>query len=464
MKKPTAFKPRELLNLLAILLVIVVLAMGLASSFLFQTAQFIYIPFFFIFLLIITQYQKKISPIEAASKSWFLITVKVLGAFLLLIFFYFGFAHGLLLYQAASYDVQGQPVFSQFFNDEQLLWALKLSVMAWVIASGLALAMAALDKEKISQFFMPLIKPTSRYALVLDTIITSSVGFALLLFMSMVSVEVTRSVVAYAGYERPAYPELTAFILALFLWAGYYLFGLKKRLLKLSDQSVSVGRIFIMQTAWVIALLLLGQGFIIFFPQEMILPLAKPLVNIFTGFDYEKTWLYITLTVALMSAPLLARFLVRILSGLPMRFAALLLVLPLCIGLPMVYQWGYAWVPSVHFVAVGLENVVYRVGPASLISIGSLFVLLLCFMGSKSLQMAWVDLMPQHMGKRPRRLRHMLGQQTYFFMLITMIYLFFASSGYYFLNSIFLVFMTLTLLWVSLYLFYTLTYKLTKGR
>jgi hypothetical protein len=259
------------------------------------------------------------------------------------------------------------------------------------------------------------------------------------------------------GLQWPIYPEVTAFILVLTLFVGYRLFHLKLRVKKQAEKSISIGRLLLMQTAYLVGLLLIGQAIIAFFPQQMILPLSKPIMNFLPSLSYETTWLLLTITLAITSAPLLARLLARLLTGLTIGKAGLLLFLPFLLGCILYFLLGLEWVPPAQYIPITLENIIYKVVPALFILIGTLVLLLACFMGSTSLQMAWVDIMPAHFGLRIRRLRGLLADQTLLFIIITAIFLFFANKGYYFMIGIYFVPLTLILLWVSLYLFYTLT-------
>lgn len=462
MKITAAFKVKELYQLFGVGALVAILVMGLVPSFLFQTALLIWVPFFLLFLLIIFQYPKNTFPAVAICRNRFFLMIKMLLFFILIVFCYFGFGQGLLLYQVASYNEVKAPVLTQFPNDVQLLWAVKLAAVTWMIACGLALLMAMMDKHKISQFFTPLVTQPSRYALVIDTLIMSPVLLFLLFYMGIASFEISRSAVAYFGIDRPIFPELTAIIFTLVLVIGYQGFFLKKRANRLAKKNVSMGRIGLTQMLWVTVLLLLGQAIIIFFPQAMTASLMQPIKNIFTLLDYKTAWLFVTLTLAIISSPLLARFLVRTLAGLSFWLAFLMLIIPLGLGLMLMFKFGLTWVPQAFLMPIGLDNIIYRIGFAQIFSIGALLLLLLCFMRSKSLQMAFVDIMPSFMGQRLRRLRALMVKLTLPFFLLTLMYLFLTYYSYYFLGAIFLVLVTLTLLWVSLHSFYTLTYKTFK--
>jgi hypothetical protein len=71
-------------------------------------------------------------------------------AFLVLLLCYFGLGQGLLLYQFVHYDNVGAPFFIELHAGDQLMWALHLVLLTWVMATALMLSMAAFDKVKIS--------------------------------------------------------------------------------------------------------------------------------------------------------------------------------------------------------------------------------------------------------------------------------------------------------------------------
>jgi hypothetical protein len=455
--KPAAFKPTELFIIFGALIIGTMLIMGLASSVLFQIVLFIFLPFLLLGLWLVIKYPSIKIKVPGVKKSKFIfLMVKISGVFLIILLGYFAFGHGLLLYQSASYNAALQPGLIQFANNAQLLWALKLTVMTWVMGSSLMIAMTALNKKRISEFFLSNISDT-RYALVIDSIIAISFALSLSLLMTLASVELSRAMLTFTGLQWPIYPEMSAFILVLTLFVGYRLFHLKQRVKQLAEKSISIGRLLLTQTAYLMGLLLIGQAIIAFFPQQMIMPLSKPIVNLVPSLSYEAVWLLLTISVAITSAPILARLLARMMAGFTIGKAAVLLCLPFLLGCILLSRLGLDWVPQAHFMPVTLENIVYQLGPAQFILIGTLILLLACFAGSTSLQMAWVDIMPLHFGLRIRRLRVLLADQTLLLIIFTSVYLFFANIGYYFMIGIYLVPFTFILLWVSLYLFYNLT-------
>lgn len=457
MKIPAAFKPKELLTVFAALLILTVLVMGFAPTALFKTALFIFIPFLFLAIWFSIKYaHKKIVVSEAQKNNPFFLSVKIISIFLMLLLCYFAFGHGLLLYQSASYDAQMQPMWVQFANDAQLLWALKLTVSTWIIAASLMVAMIALDKNRISEFSLKKIS-SSRYGLVIDSIVAISFALSLSLLITLTSVEFSRVVLTLAGLQWPIYPEVTAFILILTLFVGYRLFHLKQRVHDLAKKSISVGRLLAVQTFYLISLLLLGQAIIAFFPQQMILPLTKPILNLVPNLSYESVWLLLTITLAITSAPVIARLFARILVGLTLGKAALILTVPLLMSSVLLSVMRFKWLPQADLIPITLDNVVYQVGPAQYILIGALILLLACLTTSTALQKAWVDIMPLHFKQRIRRLCFLLADQIWILMVMTSIYLVFASLGYYFMIGIYFVPFTFILLWVGLYLFYTLT-------
>ena len=459
MKISAAFKPGELLGIFGFFLVTTALIIGFASTLLFQVAFILWVPFLVLLLWVVGKNTHKTLPaLMKVKSSEFFLMVKMIGVFLLIIAGYFSFGQGLLLYQSASFDKAGAPVLIQFANMAQLIWAVKLALITWIIASSLALAMGATHKDKMSQFLTPLVTRQPRYALVIDSVIGFAVISLLLFFLSVGTIELSRSVVAYLGFERPIFPELTVIILTLVLVSGYFVLRLKKNAARWVEKSASIGWILVMQTVLITVLLLLGQGIIIFFPREMIEPLMQPIMNIFTWVSYETTWLYVTLAAAITSAPLLARYLARSFSNLSIAQAFLILVLPLVLGFVVIFKFGFSWMPMAYVVPISLDNIIYQIGPAQVILISVLILFLLCWARSNSLQMALVDIMPTHMGQRLRRLRGSIAQQTFPLILVCSIYLFLGNYSFYFFSSILLVLLTLILLWVSLHLFYNLTH------
>jgi len=455
--KPAAFKSTELMLVFGALIVGTTLIMSLANFVLFQIVLFIFMPFLLLGLWLVIKYPSTKIKVSGVKKTKFIfLMIKILSIFLIILLCYFAFGHGLLLYQSASYNAAMQPGLIQIANNAQLLWALKLTVITWVMGSSLMMAMTAFGKSRISEFFMPSIS-ASRYALVIDSIVAISFALSLSLLITLASVELSRAMLTFTGLQWPVYPEMTAFILVLTLFVGYRLFHLKQRVKRLAETSISIGRLLLTQTAYLVGLLLIGQAIIVFFPQQMIMPLTKPIVNLLPSLSYEAIWLLLTITLAIASAPILARLLARMMAGFTIGKAALLLFVPFLLGCVLLSRLGLEWVPQAHFIPVTLENIVYHLGPTQFILIGTLLLLLACFVGSTSLQMAWVDIMPMHFGLRIRRLRVLLADQTWLLFIFTSVYLFFANIGYYFMIGIYLVPLTFVLLWVSLYLFYTLT-------
>lgn len=438
-----------------------VFAISFAQEFVFAAALFLWVPFFLVMLLMVGLSFNKLLPAPAANHKVSVLTFfKITAAFLLMVACYFALGQGLLLYQTVAYDTQGQPVLTQFTNADQLFWAVKLGLGTWVMASSLMMAMGVMHLEKISEFFKPWVMRHKGYALFIDYTMAFAFSVLLLLFISIAVFELSRVVVASFGFERPIYPEMTAIILAMTLFPGYFLLHFKKRSQALVQKSASIGRMLLVQSALLIILLFAGQAVIVLAPQEMVSSLMKPIMNVVFIQNYAQTWLLITLAAAIISAPLLARFLARHLMGLRVWQAFLMLMaMPACLGIFLIQHLGLQWIPSAYFTFIGVENVVYRIGATQIILISSALLLLLCFAGSKSLQMAWVDIMPVHMGQRLRRLRTLVAKEVALFVFFIVMYIFFANYSYYFFSSIFLILVTLGLLWVSLYSFYNLTNK-----
>lgn len=462
MKIAAAFKTRELF--FAILAYLVAAAVvSFTSSFLFQTASLFWIPFLLVLLLVMGRFAQNPLPVFSAQSNHFFLVFKIIGIFLLMVACYFGLGQGLLMYQLVTYDAANQAILTQFANGAQLLWAVKLGLITWMIASGLALAMGVMDKHKISDFFAPLLKRRPEYALIIDAATAFSFHIFLLLFIVIVSFELSRSIISYLGFERPIFPELTILILAMILPLGYYFLHLKQRSERLAEKSASIGRIWGMQALWLTFLFLLAQGFtiffILFFPAQAILPLAQPVFNLFNQISYEQTWLCITLAAAIVSAPLLARVLLRSLNGLRVWQAFfLLLVVPFGMALLGVHHLGFQFIPLAYPVPIVLENVTYHTHLGQAILGGSLLLLLLSFAKSETLQLALVDLMPTYLGQRIRRLREIVAKQNLALIVLSLLYLFVANYGYYFVTNILFGLVSINLLWVSAYLLYNLTY------
>lgn len=463
MKIPSAFKLGELLSIVILCLATVFAIVWFVPEFLFKAAQFLWLPFLLASFLCVIRYAMKLFPHHefiSSPTGLFFSSIKIVGAFLLMIFCYFGFGQGLLLYQALGYDAANQPVITQFLPVAQLLWAIKLGLMTWVIASGLALTMAALNKDRISQFFSPIVNKYPHYALVFDSMIAFSMLTILMLFISIGCIEFARTITAFFGQQRPIFPELTALISVVTLLSGYYLFGLKKHHQNLVTKSVSVGRMYFMQGLWIMGLLLFAEIIIAYIPTQMIVSLMTPIRIVISFLSYETTWIYMTLAVAIISAPLLARYFTHLFAYWRIWQVFLILMLPVVISAILIYPiTGLGWAPAVYFVPITLKNVIHQVQPGALILIASLLCLLLCFTYSKSLQIAMVDLLPKHIGLRLRRLRRTIAKQSLFLVALCSFYLIFANYGYYFLSIFLLVLVTLSLLWVSVRLLYTLILK-----
>jgi hypothetical protein len=218
---------------------------------------------------------------------------------------------------------------------------------------------------------------------------------------------------------------------------------------------VSLGIILILQVIFVVVALLIGQGIIVFFPLELILPIMIPMTNILSHLDYGNVWVFLTLASAIICAPLLAHYLARSILGLPVwQVLLILLGVPILMGLGLFYALPIIEPNNTLWVLITKENVIYALRGNHVALFGSLALLLVSLASSKQLQLAFADLMPSRVRGRIRRLRGILSGQSLLLMMLVIFYLFVAGYGFYFLSGFFLVLVTLTLLWVSLNILY----------
>jgi hypothetical protein len=274
------------------------------------------------------------------------------------------------------------------------------------------------------------------------------------MFFAMGGMEISRSIIAALGFDRPVFPEISALLSAMVLITGYFLLKLKKRYQLLVEKSASIGRLLLSQTGMLVLLLLLAQALILFFPVDFILPLLKPIRDLFSAWQFQDIWKGITLGYAIISAPLLARYFARHLAGMRLDVAAILLLLPLLIALfiPLSGEIQSTLVP------VTVDNIIYHNHLAQIILCVSMAVLLGCWIFSNPLSLALMDLVPSYLGAKLRRLRPVFANTPALFG-FAIFYLWFAGMGYYFSSYIFVISATLTLLWVSISLLYSLTLR-----
>lgn len=467
MKIAAAFKPFQLLAIVLGSMSFGMLVATLAPTVLFYSANFLWVPFLCLLGILLFCCFKQTLPIPHGAKisATYSTFIRMLLAFLLIAWCFFGWGQSLLLYQAVTYDATHQAIIVAVSPMTQLLWALKLGLVMWVIAAGLALGMGALHKNKISEC-LPFFATHAHAGLLMDTIFAFAVNLVLLMLISVTSFELARSIVAYLGFERPIFPEMTAVVLSIVLVTGYYFLYLKKHMERLVKKSASLGRMWLMQILVITFLLLFGQGIILFFPYELLQGLMQPIFNLLTSVNYMDTWRALTVATAILNAPLLARYFARIFAGMPIGRSILLLsIVPLLVFTGLYSQGEFSlaasiqWLPGGFDVPIVAENVIYQPGISQSVLFTGMLALLLCLMFSKTLQQSFVDLMPRHLGMRLRRMRKIIVKQLIILIIFTIIYLFFTLFGYGSITSIFLFYITGCLLWVSLLLLYTLLVK-----
>jgi len=465
-KITSSFKPGELIGSFILGLGIPVVICIFAAGLLYESAHWLWLPFLFILLFITLRYRLNTFPVLDETEPHRHQTVsvfKIILAFFIMLFCYLGLGQGLWLYQSPSYDEQGQAFFIEVALNTELIWALKLALITWVIASAIALAMAVRHSSKISELLTPWTTRYPQYGLVVDTLVMFSFNLCLLMFLVLGLTELSRTIMAWFNFQRPVFPELTALVTTLVLLSGYLILKVKKRNMALVKKPVSLGRILIAQLGLLTVLLIMAQAMIVLFPTDWMLPLLKPVKNIFAELSYGETWVSITLAFAIISAPVLARYLARTLTTFKVWQAAIVMGGIILMGTLLLNALGSfdlnaftQFLPETRWVPVSLENIIYRVGFAQILLFLSIVPILLCFIYSQALQMALVDLMPSHLGKRLRRLKEIWVQQGVLLFFIAIFYTFLAQYAYFFLSTFLLSWLTLILLWVSVALLYSL--------
>ncbi|HLF66029.1 MAG TPA: hypothetical protein VI522_00275, partial [Gammaproteobacteria bacterium] len=313
MKLASSFKPGELAASLIISFAIPVLISIFAAGLLYEAAQWLWAPFLLIFLVLALRYHQSlfITPEQTPARHKTITVLKLMGAFFLIVLCYLGFGQGLWLYQSPTYDETGQAFFIEVALYLELIWAIKLALITWIIAAALALAMAAYHTSKISEFMGAFTKHNPQYGLMIDSIIIFSFSISLFMFFVLGATELSRTITALFNFQRPVFPELTALLTTLVLITGYFFLKIKTRGLELAKKPVSLGRVMLSQLGPLTLLLVLAQGMIVFFPIDWVAPLLKPVKNVFAEIAYTQTWVSITLACAIITAPILARYLAR---------------------------------------------------------------------------------------------------------------------------------------------------------
>lgn len=355
--------------------------------------------------------------LHAAKTHPLLPVLKNIGLFLFFVLFIWQISY-LSLYesQPLMYTEDVLPIRYDISPGDLLGFTLRLALQTWVLALALALVFNKLPKNGEFGFIRGNYKKLSTMAWYISNMLGAAVTLVLLFSLSLLVLDVGKFISKGAGSDVMNVPQFSMVVFLLSLYLFNIATGFGKRL-KLWGESANTSVVFIMlmQLGFVLVVYCLYSAMMHFLPPDTVYALMQPFYLEFLNPEsYPVYWQLFVTGLSFFIVPLLAHYFYHACQGeRVLTSVTRLLVIPAglvlaCLQLiPYAQNFFWQWMPTVSMYSVELNNLTsrYEITWVSYFSVLILLALMLMLNRSKHLVQSLVDIMPEQVGRRERRVK-----------------------------------------------------------
>lgn len=377
-------------------------------------------------------------------------TFKTAGLFLFFMIFLWQINY-LSLYQMQPlmYTTEAMPVRYDISPGDLLGVTLRLALQSWVLAVALALVFNRLPKNSEFGFIRGQYQKLSTLAWYLGNMSGAAVITVLLFSLGLLTLDIGKFITKSAGSDVMNVPQFDLVVLLF----SFYLFnvatGFSKRLTSWGEQS-NTSPMFVIgvQLAFVLFVYCMVRAMMVYLPEETVSALMQPFYFDFLDHaKYPGYWQLFVTTLSIFLVPLLAHYFYHACQGERVVTSVIrLLVVPIGLCLAILQAIPFAntlfWesMPSVSMFSLELNNITsrYEVTWISYLSVVVLMGLMLMLQRSKRLKQCLVDVMPEQVGRRARRMKAFYARAYPIFIALLSMYLLAGVVVSLYFTSIFL--------------------------
>lgn len=384
-----------------------------------------------------------------AKTSWFK-TLKTAGLFLFFVVFLWQINY-LSLYesQPLMFTADRIPLRYDVLAGDLLGFTVRLALQTWVLALALALVFNKLPRNGQFGFIRGQYQKTSNLAWYTGNMAGAGVSIAVLFSLGLLTLDVGKFIAKSAGADIMLVPQLE---LMIFLFS-LYLFNIAMRFTKKLKEwgehpHTSLMFIVLIQLAFFLFVYCMSRAMLHFLPENTVYALMEPFYFDFIDPSaFPRYWQLFITALSFFMVPLLGHYFYHACQGeILWRSLARLLIVPLVLCLALVYLIPSAQgmffdlMPRLTMQGVELNDTTsrYVVTWVSYFSVFILMMLLLMLQRSQHLGQSLVDVMPEQVGRRMRRVKAYYSRTYGFLVVLLLMYLLAGVVVSLYFSSIFL--------------------------
>lgn len=351
--------------------------------------------------------------------------------------------------QPLMFAPQVQPVRFDILSADLLGYTLRLVLQTWVLALALALVFNYVPRGNQFGCLRGSYKKLSHFAWYVGGLMSMAVTTTALFTLGLLVLDIGKFICKSLGADVMTVPQidLVVFFFSLYLFDVFT--GFRKKLKAWGEQpNTSVMAVLGLQLLFVLFVYCMLHAMLQFLPDDLVYSLMEPFYFDFLNYQrYPNYWRLFVTCLSIFMVPLLANYLYHACKGQPVLSSSLrLLLLPLIItGLilslvPGALQIFSELSPTPELFTVTLDNKTsrYEVSWMSYLSVLLFLLLMTLLKYSQSLSQALVEMMPEHLGRRVRRMKVHYSRTYPFLVALLSLYLLSGAVLSLYFSSIFL--------------------------
>lgn len=360
--------------------------------------------------------------------------LKTFALFAFILFFFWQLNYlSLYLIQPLMYTPEHLPLRYDVVAGDLLGYSLRLGLQAWILALALALIFNKIPRSGEFGFIRGTYKKFSTLAWYLSNFCGGAVSIMMLVALSLLMLDTGKFIAKAFGADVMLVPQLDLIV----FFFGLYVFNLAtsfNKRLKIWGEEPKTSIFFVLsiQFMFVLFVYLLSYVMIYFLPQETVYALMEPFYFDFLDYQvFPRYWQLFMVALSIFMVPLLAHYLYHACQGerlLTSVVRNLLVPVGLCLILTQLFPVSqgvfFEWLPHLNMTAIELNDVTvrYQISFISYLSVGLFVMLLFMLQRSNRLTQSLIDIMPEHVGRRERRVKAFFSRTFTFFVILLMFY------------------------------------------
>lgn len=362
------------------------------------------------------------SPAVTASAKIGVRSLKTAGLFLFFLLFSWQINYlSLAEAQPLMYTAEAIPIRYDLASADLLGYTLRLVLQTWVLALALALVFNRVPRGNEFGCLRGNYQKLSTFAWYVGGMMGLAVTTVNLLALALLLLDVGKFICKSFGADVMTLPQ---FDLVVFLFS-IYMFnkatGFTQKLKEWGHSpNTSVMFVVAVQLLFILFVYCMVQAMIQFLPEDLVYSLMEPFYFDFLDYKrYPDYWQLFVTGLSIFMVPLLANYFYHACKGESVfRSVLRLLTVPLALSLgilmliPATQEVFFAFSPSIELFPIELNNTTtrYEVSWISYFSVWVLLMLMLMLQRSHALIQALVEVMPEHSGRRVRRMKAQLSK------------------------------------------------------